>query len=178
MTCNRINNYVSTTIINIIFWFIKRIIEPFCTVDVCTSILYVLCTPSIQCKYSLSQLLPKFKCCLPNKTPLPDYKIKSEIKSTKLKIHQEVVCLLILPLLLLLATCIMALLLLLLVSSVFSLKITTTIVASIHVPPFIVDILDIKKPKLKLNPTTFKLKSDLMHIKNPRTKNRFKDPLP
>ena len=45
MTFNRINNAICTAINNIIFWFIEHIMELYCTIDVCVSILYVLFTP-------------------------------------------------------------------------------------------------------------------------------------
>ena len=83
MTFDRINNGVCTIIDNIIFLLIKHIIEPYCTIDVCVSILWLLFTPSILCAYSLSRVLPKFKCCWPDKTPLPEYKTKSETKPIK-----------------------------------------------------------------------------------------------
>ena len=55
---------------------------------------------------------------------------------------------------------------------------TTTPIASMYLPPFIVHISDIKELKLELNPITIKLKLELMQIKYPRTKNWYRDPPP
>ena len=85
---------------------------------------------------------------------------------------------LLLPSLLLLPTFTMTLLLLLLVSLVLSFMMTTTPVASMYLPPFIVDIPDIKEPKLELDLTMIKLKPDFMQIKDPRTRNGYNDPPP
>ena len=93
-TFNRINNDVFTTLTNIIFWSIKHIIEPYCTIDACILILCVLFTPLILCVYFFTKLLPKFNCCRHNKRPLLEYKTKSEIKITKYETNQVVVSLL------------------------------------------------------------------------------------
>ena len=85
---------------------------------------------------------------------------------------------LLLLLLLLLPTFTMALLLLLLLLSALALTMTTTLVASMYLTPLFVDISDIKEPKLELNPIAIKLRPEFIQIKDPRTKNRYKDPFP
>ena len=55
---------------------------------------------------------------------------------------------------------------------------STTPVAEIYLPPFIIDIPDPQEPVLKLTPTTTKPKSEFMQIKDPRTNNGYKDPPP
>ena len=68
LTFDRINIAVYITIANITFWPTKHIIEAYCNIDVCVSLLCMLFTPSILCLCSLSPLLHKFKYCQPNKT--------------------------------------------------------------------------------------------------------------
>ena len=50
------------------------------------SILCVLFTPSISCVYSLSRLIPELRRYRPDKTPLPEYKTKSNPRQLSLKL--------------------------------------------------------------------------------------------
>ena len=178
MTINRLNNTICSTIANMLFWCIEHIFEPYYTIETCVLILCMLFTPSILCAYFLSQLIPKMKCCRPDKTPLPEPKNKSKTVSTRFETNQVTALLLLLPSLLLSPTITMALLLLLLVSSVLSLTMNTTPAAGIYLPPFIVDISDIQEPAVELTPTTVKLKPEFMQIKDSRTTDGYKDPPP
>ena len=67
VTINRSNNAIYLLITNMVFWCIKHIFEPYCTIETYVPILCVLLTPSILCAYSLSRLILKLKCCRPDK---------------------------------------------------------------------------------------------------------------
>ena len=49
MKFNNLNNTICSTIANILFWCIEHIVEPYCTIDTCVSILCMLYTPTILC---------------------------------------------------------------------------------------------------------------------------------
>ena len=162
-----------------LFWCIEHIIEPYCTIDTCVSILCMLFTPSIVCVYSLSRLIPTMQRCWPDKPPSPEPKIKSKtVSTTKFETNQVAASLLLLPSLLLAPTITIILLLLLLVSSVLTLTMNTTPSTEIYLTPFIADIPDFQEPTLELTPTTMKLKQEFMQIKDSRTTNGYKDPSP
>ena len=88
------------------------------------------------------------KCCRPDKTPLPEPKIKEKTVSTKFEPNQVTASLPLLPSLLLTPTLIIALIRLPLVLSVLSLTINTNPAAEKYLPSFIVDTSDIQEPAL------------------------------
>ena len=133
MTFNKLNNTICSTIANILFWCIEHIVEPYCTVDTCVSILCMLFTPSILCVYSLSRLIPTMNRCRLDKPPSPEPKNESKtVSTTKSKTNQVAALLLLLPSLLLAPTITITILVLLLMSSVLPLITSTTPVAEIY----------------------------------------------